>query len=128
MERAFDTEDLFTADVEALPKEATDMLPGAVDNEAWRSGYDPLRLLLCSIGSPTAGPILGRYLDKDFVSPLAKALRGRHKRERAFFLGAQVIGFALMRIALSGSDAEPLQNSSLRKLLQQSLEANLRAE
>ncbi|VVE41638.1 HTH-type transcriptional repressor NicS [Pandoraea iniqua] len=124
---AFDTEDLLVGGIDALPKQATDMLMGTVDNEAWRASYDPLRLLLCSIGSPTAGPILGYYLDKDFLTPLSRALAGKHARERAALLGAQIIGFALMRVALSGSSTEPLQRTSLRKLLQESLATALKA-
>jgi hypothetical protein len=40
------------------------MLFEEVNTDAWRTGYDPLRFLLASIGGPIAGPILTAALVK----------------------------------------------------------------
>lgn len=116
-EQAFDAGDLLSDGVDALPQDLTQLLMGALDSEKWRTGYDPLRLLLGSIGSPTAGVILGEYLDRDFVGPLAVALKGRHARERAIMLGANIIGFALMRVALPDVGSRAPESPFSQKLL-----------
>jgi hypothetical protein len=77
------------------------MLMSTVDEHAWRKGYNPLRLLLASIGSPTGGPILAEYLQKDFLQPLTTTIRGPEASERGMMLASQIVGFALMRILQS---------------------------
>jgi AcrR family transcriptional regulator len=125
-QEAFDSENVLAGGIDALPDRAARLLTGAIHAEAWRTGYDPLRLLLCSAGSATAGPILGEYLEKDFLEPLARALAGSRPRERAVMLGAHIVGFALMRIA-TGAQA-PLKRGRLRRLLEESLRATVGAK
>lgn len=64
---------------------------GALDNDTWRSGSDPLRLFLCSIGSATASPIISEYLRDDFIAPIAGALQGGPCNERAAMLAGSIV-------------------------------------
>ncbi|HEX4354063.1 MAG TPA: helix-turn-helix domain-containing protein, partial [Polyangiales bacterium] len=75
--QAFSPSMLLDKGVAGLPKRTARYLLGDLDERAWRAGYDPLRLLLCSIGSETAGPILAEHLDRGFIQPLAAALDGK---------------------------------------------------
>ncbi|HVX78244.1 MAG TPA: TetR family transcriptional regulator [Bradyrhizobium sp.] len=112
----------FLADgIEELPARVIRILTGEVDLGDWRGGYDPLRFLLSSIGSPTAGPILAKYLERDFLAPLSSSLGGRNRRERAAILAGQIIGFAVMRIVLSISGSDPAEKAASRRVLAEAL-------
>jgi AcrR family transcriptional regulator len=124
-EQAFQSAELLVGTPGNLPQRASKLLVGRMDTDAWRSGYDPLRLLSCSIGSATAGPILGEYLERDFVQPLAEAVGGKNARERASVLCAQIVGFALMRVALTAN--RKLQRAALKRFLEAALERLLTA-
>jgi len=126
--RAFGTEDFFNGDVSSLPEVAAGHLLGELNELTWRTGYDPFRLLLFSLGSETAGPILAEYLDKDFITPLAAALKGKLARERAVMLAAHILGLALTRVALSSRGGERLQKKVLHALLVKSLQAAIAPE
>src|ERR1700742_3098044 len=91
-EHAFGADKFLAGGIEGLPERVIQMLTGEVDLGDWRGGYDPLRFLLSSIGSPTAGPILAKYLERDFLVPLSSSLGGRNSRERAMILAGQIIG------------------------------------
>jgi AcrR family transcriptional regulator len=127
-ERAFSVGGLLSVERASLSQHAARFLLGQMDTAAWRTGYDPLRLLLCSIGSAEAGPILGRCLQRDFAEPLARALGGRHARERAAMLCSLVVGFALMRIALSAGHERTMQPTVMKRLLQRALEQAILVE
>ncbi|AMM15676.1 MAG: TetR family transcriptional regulator [Pseudomonadota bacterium] len=120
--QAFEVEALLADGIEALPERAASLLMGEVDDDAWRSGYDPLRLLLASIGSVTAGPILAEYLHRDFIAPLAKAIGGREARERGALVAAQIVGFALIRVAGDSSEGAVPRRRLLKQLLVKVLE------
>jgi AcrR family transcriptional regulator len=120
---AFDTNDLLADGIEVLPEPAPRMLTGTVDSAAWRTGYHPLRLLLCSIGRPTAGPILGEALDTDFVTPLASALKGKRVRERAAVMSAHILGSAMISVALVNRGERTLHRASLKETLISALTA-----
>jgi hypothetical protein len=111
------------AGIEQLPGHAAEMLMGRLDGDAWRQGYDPLRLLLASIGSPTAGPILAEFLDQDFIAPIAHALGGKEADERAVIVAAQIIGFALVRVAIASRKKQRARPKQLRQILAQGLGA-----
>ena len=115
--QAFDVEALLADGIDALPERAANLLMGEVDEEAWRSGYDPLRLLLASIGSVTAGPILSAYLHRDFIAPLVKAIGGREARERGALLAAQIVGFAVIRIVEDSNENAVPRRKRLKQLL-----------
>ncbi|KQR78658.1 hypothetical protein ASG35_09680 [Burkholderia sp. Leaf177] len=115
--QAFDVEALLHEGIDALPERAANLLMGEVDEEAWRSGYDPLRLLLASIGSVTAGPILSEYLHRDFIAPLVKAIGGREARERGALLAAQIVGFAVIRIVEDSNENAVPRRKRLKQLL-----------
>ncbi|AMH43356.1 MULTISPECIES: TetR/AcrR family transcriptional regulator [Burkholderiaceae] len=125
--QAFEVEALLADGIEALPERAASLLMGEVDDDAWRSGYDPLRLLLASIGSVTAGPILSEYLHRDFIAPLVKAIGGREARERGALVAAQIVGFALIRVAGDSSEGALPRRKSLKQLLVKVLEDLSRA-
>jgi AcrR family transcriptional regulator len=119
--RAFDTDDVLGSDAETLPERTADHLMRTLGGEDWRRGYDPLRLLLGSIGSPTAGPILAKYLDQNFVRPIAAALEGDSAQERGAMIAAEILGFALIRLALASRETEPLDDGVLQEVLLESL-------
>jgi AcrR family transcriptional regulator len=98
--QAFDSKALLTEGIERLPLNSSKMLFDAVDADVWRTGYDPLRLLLASIGSPSVGPFLAEALTKDFLHPLQRALKGKNSGERGTMISAQIIGMGLMRVVL----------------------------
>jgi hypothetical protein len=58
---------------------------------------------------------------------LAAALKGRHARERAAMLGAHIIGFAVIRVALASRGDRGLRQTPLERLLKTSLAATLRS-
>lgn len=119
--QAFGVEGLLEDGVSALPIRAADLLMAEVDDRAWRSGYDPLRLLLASIGSPTAGPILAEYLEKNFTKPLAAAVGGPEGAERGTLLAAQIVGLALMKVAAVGRPKKRASKDALRRLFLESM-------
>jgi AcrR family transcriptional regulator len=123
-ESAFDAQPFLGEGVAGMPGLLARTLLDEVDGEAWRSGYDPLRLLLCSIGSATAGPIIAEQLDRAFIQPLSAALHGSHARERGALLVAHVIGTALVHVALGSAPGGPaLDRSDLSLRLQAALAA-----
>jgi AcrR family transcriptional regulator len=121
--QAFGAHDFLRHGVESLPGEAARVLTSTLDHDQWRLGYDPLRLLLCSIGSTTAGPIVSEYLCDDFIAPITEALRGNHRSERAMMLASSVVGFALIRLALASANGYALKQRPLRELLVDTLAA-----
>lgn len=121
---AFDTDDVLQHGIKGLPSDAAEMLTSELDQHDWFSGYDPLRLLLYSIGSTAAGPIVSRHLRDRFVAPIAGALSGRHRNERAMLLAGSIVGFALVRIALASAEDFPFQHQPLKMLLAKTLKAS----
>ncbi len=119
--QAFGTDEFLKDGVDELPSKAADLLMLDIDDRAWRSGYDPLRLLLASIGSPIAGPILAEYLDQNFVAPLSAAVGGDEAAERGSLVAAWIVGFALMRIAASARPGSRLRREKLRNLFIESI-------
>lgn len=122
---AFNTEDILAARAAELPEQAANTLLSKMDGEDWRKGYDPLRLLFASIGSPTAGPILAEHLDRDFVEPIAAALSGPDAKERGAMIAAEILGFALVRAALAARVDNPLSNETLKRLLTKALRSSV---
>jgi AcrR family transcriptional regulator len=115
--QAFGVDEFLAGGIADFPARAVELIAGGEDAAYAVSGYDPLRLLLSSIGSPTAGPILAAYLDADIVKPLADALSGRHARERAAMITANIIGFVVIRIALATDGEGGLRRKALGRLL-----------
>ena len=122
---AFDTDDVLADGAEGLPRQAVNMLMGKLDRDEWRRGYDPLRLLLASIGSPSAGPILSEYLDRDFIGPIVAAVEGEDGEERAVIAAAQILGFALIRVALANRTRRRPRTARVRKILGAALKTTL---
>jgi AcrR family transcriptional regulator len=122
--RTFDTNDILIGSTDALPENAATIVMGKLDDNTWRTGYDPLRLLLASIGSPTAGPILSEYLDRDFIVPITASLRGRDANERGAMIAAEILGLALVRAALASSRTEKkLHVTKLKRIFIEALKS-----
>jgi AcrR family transcriptional regulator len=119
--QAFGTDEFLEDGVDQLPSRAADLLMSDINDRAWRSGYDPLRLLLASIGSPVAGPILAEYLDRNFVAPLRATIGGGEAAERGSLIAAWIVGFALMRIAASIRPDSELRRDKLHRLFIESV-------
>ena len=110
--QAFGTDELLGQGVDGLAESAAEFLFGNLNAKDWRTGYDPLRFLLASIGSPTAGPILAEALLSDFIKPLQAAIGGSQKELKGAFVSAQIVGLALTRIVLASggvANHEPLR-------------------
>lgn len=118
--KAFGTEELLDGGVSELPDRAADLLLSDFEPQRWREGYEPLRLLLASIGSPVAGPILAEHLDASFVRPLVEAIGGPQAEARGTLLAAQVVGFALMRIVSAERFPKASKATAFRRLLVES--------
>lgn len=121
--QAFGAEEFLERGADSLPKSAARMLSRSVKGDEWRSGYDPLRLLLCSIGSATAGPIVSEYLCSDFILPIASALSGNRRNERAVLLAGSVVGVALIRLALASGGDYALKHRALKDMMEEALAA-----
>jgi AcrR family transcriptional regulator len=96
---AFASNDLFEGDSVLLVERLLHQLFLPSDDKVWRLGYDPFRLLLYSIGSITAGPIISRAFHRTFVARLSETLTGRSKGARAILIASYILGVALLRIA-----------------------------
>jgi AcrR family transcriptional regulator len=115
-DQAFGVEEFIRGGVAMVAENAERVLMSDVDERRWRSGFDPLRFLLASIGSPTGGPILARALDRDFVRPISAAIGGAEAAERGVALAAWIVGFALMRIVSSDRQVASTDGETLRRL------------
>lgn len=119
--QAFGTEEFLSDGISALPENAAGILMFDANDEAWRSGYDPLRLLLASIGSPTAGPILAKYLEMNFIQPLSDAVARHDAAERGMIVASLITGFALLRVSAAMTQKDALDGKALRGLLVKTL-------
>lgn len=57
--------------------------------------FDPFVVLLRSVSSPEAGPLLVEALERQAVIPLARALGGEHAEARATLIATQLAGLIL---------------------------------
>jgi AcrR family transcriptional regulator len=121
---AFDIADVVPQEGATLADHAVKALMRKIDGEAWRTGYDPLRFLLASIGSPVGGPIVSDCLYRDFIQPITKTLGGVGAKERATVLASQIIGFALVHAALASRGDLTLRRPLLKRLLTEAIQAN----
>lgn len=69
-----------------------------------RREADPIQLIVRSVGSPTAGPILREELDRRSIAPLAQWLGGEDAQVRAALVVSCMAGLAVIR-KLVGSRA-----------------------
>ncbi|WP_263358895.1 TetR/AcrR family transcriptional regulator [Acidicapsa ligni] len=119
--QAFETDVLLQNGVESLPENTVHHLLSTMDHGVRRNGYDPFRFLLCSISSPTAGPILSESFERCFAKPLANALTGRLKNTRAALISAYILGFALARVALPMQEIDARKRHRIGSLLGEAL-------
>jgi AcrR family transcriptional regulator len=122
---AFDSSDIIQNGIESLPDHALNLLFTPISDDSWRQGYDPFRLLLSSVSSTTAGPIVAQYFDRDFTAPIAAALKGKQAQNRARLLASYILGFALVRVALSFPNIQNDEHQSVKLLLKDALQACL---
>jgi len=73
------------------------------------NGFDPTQLLLHSLMSPTAAPIMAKAYYEDFVKPLASLIGGDDAEIKATVISSYLIGLATLRVAL-GSPAFRARN------------------
>ena len=95
---AFSFEENLSGRASVLVKRILDPLFLPANSKDWRERYDPFRLLLCSIGSNTAGPIISSAFKKAFVERLSGCLLGRGKKPRAVLISSYILGVALLRV------------------------------
>ena len=63
-------------------------------------GLAALSVLLCATGNPPIAALVSERFHAEFVTPLAKLLRGRDTEVRAALIASQVIGLATLRHGL----------------------------
>ncbi|MGH6616455.1 TetR/AcrR family transcriptional regulator [Sphingomonas sp.] len=126
VDSAFGTDDLLADGVARLASHASELLLGDWEDGVWQHDYNPLLLMLASISSPLAGPILATGLDRDFLAALATALGGARSRERSMMIAAQILGLALIRIVASRDGAAPVDRQALAEMLEGTLDNLLR--
>lgn len=97
-ESAFASVDILQGSTALLRERILQELLHSDKNRDWRQGYDPFRLLLCSIGSEVAGPIVSQVFHRSFVEMLAASLTGQCKVARAALTASYILGIALLRV------------------------------
>jgi len=95
---AFSFEENPSDQASVLVERILDPLFLPASSKDWREGYDPFRLLLCSIGSATAGPVISSAFKEAFVQRLSGCLKGRGKQPRAVLISSYILGVALLRV------------------------------
>ena len=78
----------------------TDFLIEKYDHYRAAGRFDPIRLILQSASSPTAGPILADGLYAGFIRPLGKRIGRKDAAARSVVLTAFLLGFALLKVQL----------------------------
>lgn len=125
---AFQPDEMFAGDPNLLRTRIVDQLFIPGDKQEWRTGYDPFRLLLSSISSETAGPIISEAFSQAFVARLAKSLSGRSKGARAALASSYILGFALLRITEPEKTFQGSAGLLIRRRLTDALAACLSEE
>lgn len=115
-DNAFNLEPAFSGPLKGLGKRVAAHLLGPIRKSA-PDTFDEFAFLLGSVGSPTAAPILSEALHVHFVRPLASKMPGPDADVRASMITAYVMGFAVMRAALSSPTlADPPQDLVYERL------------
>lgn len=77
-----------------------------------RADFDPLHVLVRSMGSPAALELFRRYFQEDALAPLVRLLGGRvTSKERAALVFALLVGYDVIRIL-----SEDVRGSSAKQL------------
>jgi hypothetical protein len=82
--------------------------------ESQHGEFDSLRLLLNAAGSPTTSKLVSERFHAEFVTPLARMLRGRDAGVRAAAVASYVIGLATMKHVLR---SPALTTAATRKIV-----------
>lgn len=81
-----------------------------------------LDLIVRSLQSPTAGPVLRDYLKHDFIEPLAKLLE-RPSKQRAALVAAVLVGIGVLKNVLKLESLSEAQGGQLEILIGRVIEA-----
>jgi AcrR family transcriptional regulator len=118
---AFSFEKLIADKTKSFAIRILDLLFLPANQESWRGGYDPFRLLLSSIGSNTAGPIISSAFKQAFVQQLSASLSGKGKKPRAVLISSYILGVALLRITEPNETFTGASGNLIRAKLQTAL-------
>jgi AcrR family transcriptional regulator len=119
---AFASVDILQGDSALFAERILQELLRRDDDKDWRLGYDPFRLLLCSVSSEVAGPIISQAFHRSFVEVLARSLQGRLKVARAALVASYVLGVALLRVMEPQATFEGKSGNFIRKQLSEALD------
>ncbi|GAB6855429.1 TetR/AcrR family transcriptional regulator [Asaia astilbis] len=118
---AFKLEEAFEGPVEEIGVRTVQYLIGSM-HETSEHSFHALQLLLRSIGSPAAAPILSEALHAGFISPLSKRLTVDNAAARASLATSYLIGYAVVSAGLnSGELGDQKTLSLLADAIQESL-------
>lgn len=76
--------------------------------------FDPILVLLKSISSPDAGPLLVEAVERQAVTPLAEVLGGEDARARAILIATQIAGLILRFRAMRQSPRSEAERQAIR--------------
>ena len=76
--------------------------------------FDPLLVLLKSVSSPDAGPLLVEAVERQALTPLAEALGGEDARARAILIATQIAGLILRFRAMRQSPRSEAERQAIR--------------
>ena len=76
--------------------------------------FDPILVLLKSVSSPDAGPLLVEAVERQAVTPLAEALGGEDAEARAILIATQIAGLILRFRAMRQSPGSEAERQAIR--------------
>ncbi|MYA90081.1 MAG: TetR/AcrR family transcriptional regulator [Boseongicola sp. SB0662_bin_57] len=76
--------------------------------------FDPILVLLKSISSPDAGPLLVEAVERQAVTPLAEVLGGEDASARAILIATQIAGLILRFRAMRQSPRSEAERQAIR--------------
>ncbi len=76
--------------------------------------FDPILVLLKSVSSPDAGPLLVEAVERQAVMPLAEALGGEDAEARAILIATQIAGLILWFRAMRQSPRSEAERQAIR--------------
>ena len=75
--------------------------------------FDPLLVLLKSVSSPDAGPLLVEAVERQAITPLAEALGGEDAKARAILIATQIAGLILRFRAMRQSPQSETERQAI---------------
>jgi AcrR family transcriptional regulator len=125
---AFDLEAAFEVKIEEMGAAIAELLLSSEKSINGPGEFEPFHLLLHSVSSPVAAPIVSASLHAGFVRPLATHIGETSAEGRAALVTACVLGFVTMRFALRSPALQEPAVEALRPKFAAAIQACLDAD